>query len=37
MQTDTAKKQCQKLNDAFGFDKIIKKKNQNFKIIINQT
>ena len=35
-QTDLAKKQYQKLYNNFGFDKIIKKKKQHLKIIINQ-
>ena len=35
-QTDIAKKQYQKLDDTFEFDKIIKNKNQHLKTIVNQ-
>ena len=36
-QTDKAKKECQKLDDTYEFDKIIKKKNnQHLKNIVNQ-
>ena len=36
-QTDIAMKQYPKLDDTFGFDKIIKKEFQHLKIILNKS